>query len=319
MLTNLNKILSAARRGGYAVGAFNINNLEIAQGVAAAAVKMRAPVVLQMSEGALEYAGLEYLAGIAHVAAEASRVPVVVHLDHGRDEVMVERVIKSGWVTSVMIDASRYDFKKNVAVTRRVVELAHKRGISVEAELGPIFGVEDRVKVLRGARSADSVFTDPAQVKKFVAETGCDALAVSVGTAHGAVKYAPGEKPKLDLARLGEIARATKIPLVLHGASSVPHAELLALHAQCARLGDCARVHGAVGVPESEIKKAIKLGVAKVNVDTDLRMAFTAAVRQIILTDHATIDPRKLLAPARTAIQKVVEGKIKMFGSGRKG
>ncbi len=311
MLVNLNKILPQARRGGYAVGAFNINNLEIAQGIVAAAVKLGAPVVLQTSEGALEYAGLEYLAAIAHVAAQMhARTPIVFHLDHGTNVELVERVIKSGWYTSVMIDASREPFEKNIKITRRIVELAHARGMSVEAELGPIHGIEDQVRVTR----AEAAFTDPMQVKKFVAETKCDALAISVGTAHGPVKYEPGEKPSLEFARIAAIAAITKLPLVLHGASSVPHELLTELHAQCSRLGDCTRVHDAIGVPESQIKKAIALGISKVNVDTDLRMAFTGAVRNVLLVDAKTIDPRKILGPGRDAVQKVVERKIKLFG-----
>ena len=310
MLVNLNKILPAARRGGYAIGAFNINNLEIAQGIIAAAVKLKSPVVLQTSEGALDYAGLEYLAAIVHVAGEMhARLPIVFHLDHGTNVGLVERVIKSGWYTSVMIDASRESFQKNIQITRRIVELAHARGMSVEAELGPIHGIEDTVRVTR----AESAFTDPSQVKKFVAETKCDALAVSVGTAHGPVKYTPGEKPSLDFTRIKAIAAVTKLPLVLHGASSVPHEILTDLHAQCSRLGDCTRVHDAVGVPEAQIKKAIKIGISKVNVDTDLRIAFTSAVRGVIIQNTTTIDPRKIVGPARDAIQKVVEKKIKLF------
>ncbi len=315
MLVNFNKILASARRGKYAVGGFNINNLETAQGIIAAAVHLRAPVILQTSEGALEYAGLEYLAAIGHVAAELhARLPVVLHLDHGKDEVLVERVIKSGWYSSVMIDASRYDFKKNCTVTARIVELAHRRGMSVEAELGPIMGQEDLVSVSKKA----AAFTDPTQVRKFIAATKCDALAISIGTAHGAVKYAPGEKPALDFARLKQIAAVSKIPLVLHGASSLPHELLTELHASCAVTGDCHRIHNAIGVPESHIKKSIALGICKVNVDTDLRIAFTAAVRNKLLTDAAFIDPRKLLTPARDAVQKIVEKKMTLFGCRQK-
>lgn len=314
MLVTLNKILPRARARHYAVGAFNINNLEIVQGVMAAAARLRAPVILQVSEGALAYAGMEYLAAIGHVAAQMHpKLPVVLHLDHGKDESIVERTIKSGWFTSVMIDASRYDLKKNVRVTARIAELAHRRGMSVEAELGPIFGQEDLVRVAK----KDAAFTDPSQVKKFVAETKCDALAVSIGSAHGAVKYARGEKPQLDLARLRAIAAETSIPLVLHGASSLPHELITQLHESCSRMGDCARAHDAVGVPEADIRRAIASGIAKVNVDTDLRVAFTGAVRSALLTDDALIDPRKLLAPARDAVQKIVEKKIKIFGYGR--
>lgn len=311
MLVNLNKILPRARKNKYAIGAFNINNLEMAQGVIFAAEKLGAPVILQTSEGALEYGGLEYLAAIGHVAAELNKkLPVVLHLDHGKDEALVERVIKSGWYSSVMIDASRYPFEKNISVTRKIVELAHARGMSVEAELGAIVGQEDLVKV----SAKESTFTDPEQVKKFVALTKCDALAVSIGTAHGSVKYAPGEKPVLDLGRLKKIAAVTKLPLVLHGASSVPHDLLIELHKTCSVLGDCERIHNAVGIPELQVKKAIALGISKVNVDTDIRIAFTSAVREKLLTDASFIDPRKLLGPAREAVEKLVEKKIKSFG-----
>lgn len=313
MLVNLTKILLQARRKKYAVGAFNINNLETAQGIISAAVKLDAPVVIQTSEGALEYAGMEYLAAIGHVASELHpKLPLVLHLDHGKDEALVERVIKSGWYSSVMMDASHYPFKKNVAVTKRIVELAHARGISVEAELGPIMGQEDLVNV----SLKEAAFTDPSQVKKFVAETKCDALAISIGTAHGPVKYVSGEKPSLDLRRLSRISAITSVPLVLHGASSVPHDLLVELHKTCTVAGDCKRIHDAVGVPEAQIKKAIQLGVCKVNVDTDIRIAFTAAVREKLLTDIDFIDPRKLLTPARDAVQKLVEKKIKLFGYG---
>jgi fructose-bisphosphate aldolase class II len=311
MLVNLNKVLPLARKKKYAIGAFNINNLEMAQGVIFAAEKLKAPVILQTSEGALEYAGLEYLAAIGHVAAELNKkLPVVLHLDHGKDEALVERVIKSGWYSSVMIDASRYPFEKNISVTRKIVELAHARGMSVEAELGAIAGQEDLVNV----SEKEKTFTDPDQVKKFVALTKCDALAVSIGTAHGSVKYALGEKPALDLVRLKKIAAATSLPLILHGASSVPHDLIVELHKSCSIVGDCDRIHNAVGIPEGQVKKAIALGISKVNVDTDIRIAFTSAVREKLLTDANFIDPRKLLGPAREAVEKLVEKKIKSFG-----
>lgn len=310
MLVNLNKILVAARRGGYAVGAFNINNLETAQAAVAAAAALRAPIILQTSTGALEYAGLEYLAPIAYIAGQLHKIPVVVHLDHGKDEALVEKVIKSGWYTSVMIDAAYLPYAQNVRITKKIVALAHSRGISVEAELGAIFDT----KIAAAGTKSQALFTDPVQAARFVAETKCDALAVAIGTAHGAIKYATGEKPQLDLARLKEIARLVKIPLVLHGASNVPAVLLKQMYVQCERVGDCERVGAAVGVPESEIKKAIKLGVAKINVDTDIRLAFTGALRQTILENKTTWDPRKILGPARTATQEMIRVKIKLFG-----
>ncbi len=307
MLATLRDILPAARRAHRAVGAFNFYNLETAQAIVGGAVATRRPVIMQTSSGALDYGGLEYLAGIAQVAAQAAgRVPVVIHLDHGTDAALVERIIKSGWYTSVMIDASRESLQKNIRVTRRIVELAHRRGMSVEAELGPVAGIEDALNVARRA----ALFTDPAQVKKFVSETGCDALAVSIGSSHGAVKYARGEKPRLDLKRLGEIAAQTSVPLVLHGASSLPHAHIVALHAQCSRMGDCVRAHDAIGVPMSQIRAAVARGIAKVNTDTDLRLAFTGALRTALLKKSKSINPRDFLAPARHAMQKMVEQKI---------
>lgn len=310
MLVSLNKILPHARQKKYAVGAFNINNLEIAQGIVAGAAALKAPVVLQTSSGALEYAGLEYLAAIAHVAAETHKIPIVLHLDHGTDPALVERVIKSGWYTSVMIDASKLPFAKNIHVTRRIVELAHARGMSVEAELGPILGVEDHLRI----SGSEAAFTDPAQVKKFIKETRCDALAISVGTAHGLIKYPRGVTPKLDIARIETIAALTTVPLVLHGASSVPHTLLEQLHKNCERAGDCSRAHDAIGVPEKELRRAIAAGICKINVDTDVRLAFAAAVRDVMMTEKDVVDPRKILAPARAAITELVKYKIKLFG-----
>lgn len=323
MLTALNSILPKARRGGYAVPAFNINNLEICQAVIDAAEALKSPVILQTSEGAIGYAGMEYLAAIARVAAKNASVPVVFHLDHGKNEKLVREAIHSGFYTSVMFDGSLLPFKQNVAHTRAIVKLAHARKMSVEAELGPIAGTEDLVSV----REREAFFTDPAQAEIFVKETGCDALAVSIGTAHGAYKSSPplqggaggGSKSKLDLKRLAEIGKRVHIPLVLHGASSIGKKWINRLHKQCAKLGDCDRLVGAEGISLVEEKKAIKLGVAKINIDSDLRIAFTAGVRETILTNHSVFDPRKILGPARAAMTELVKEKIRAFGSVGKG
>ncbi|MBI4098586.1 MAG: class II fructose-bisphosphate aldolase [Candidatus Magasanikbacteria bacterium] len=315
MLVNLNVILQKARKGGYAVPAFNINNLEICQAVIDAAEALKSPVVLQTSEGALEYAGMEYLAAIAHVAAKNTPVPVVFHLDHGKNEKLVREAIHSGFYTSVMFDGSLLPFKQNVARTRAIVKLAHARKMTVEAELGPIAGVEDLVSV----KEREAFFTDPAQAEQFVKETGCDALAISIGTAHGAYKSRAEGPIKLDLKRLKEISARVKIPLVLHGASGISKKWLDRLHAQCAKLGDCDRLAGAHGIPLAEEKKAIKLGIAKINIDSDLRIAFTAGVRETLLSNTHEFDPRKILGPARARMTELVKEKIYAFGSHGRG
>lgn len=314
MLTNLNTILPKAQKGGYAVGAFNINNLEIAQGIIDAAEELGSPVILQTSEGALEYAGMDYLSAIAHVAAQGANVPVVIHLDHGKNEALVKTAIKSGLYTSVMYDGSSNPFKENIKKTKQMVKLAHGRKISVEAELGAIAGVEDLVNV----KQKDAFFTDPKQAEIFVKETKCDALAISIGTAHGAFKKKAAGDITLDLKRLKEISQRVSVPLVLHGASGIAEKWLNRLHKKCSILGDCSRLAGAKGVPISEEKRAIKLGVAKINIDSDLRIAFTASVRETIINDKQVFDPRKILGPARELVSDVVKEKIKAFGSAGK-
>lgn len=305
MLVNLNKLLPRAREKRYAVGAFNINNLETLRGVVAAAEALRAPVILQTSEGALEYAGLEYLAALAHTAAKKTRVPLVFHLDHGKDVALIKRVIRSGLYTSVMFDGSRLALKENMRRTRELARLAHARGMTLEAELGVIKGVEDKVSANK------DLFTDPAQAAGFVAETRCDALAVSIGTSHGAYKFFG--TPKLEIARLKAIARTVRVPLVLHGASGVDAHALDALHEKCEVWGDCERLSGARGVPDSQIREAITYGVAKINIDSDLRLSFTAAVRSAFLNDKKMFDPRMYLGAGRSAVEEVVKNKIKLF------
>lgn len=313
MLVNLNKILSKAQKGRYAVGAFNINNLEIAQAIVNAADQMRSPVIMQTSEGAIEYAGMDYLAVIAHAAAESTRMPVVFHLDHGKNIELVMHAIESDFYTSVMFDGSRLPLKENIKLTAQIVQKAHKKNISVEAELGRIFGQEDTVSV----SEKQTQYTDPREAEEFVKKTGCDALAISIGTAHGAIKFTG--KPRLDIKRLEEIKKVVRVPLVLHGASSVSKKMLKRVHAQCDKLNDCARLQDAVGVPESQEMKAIQAGICKINVDTDIRIAFTVAVRETLLNNHHVYDPRTIIAPARDLICETVKEKMTLFGCAGRG
>lgn len=304
MLITLKQVLQKADRGGYAVPAFNINNLEITQAVMDAAIKLKSPVILQTSEGAIEYAGLEYLVAMVRVAAKA-KVPVVLHLDHGKDLKVIKQAIDSGY-TSVMIDASSKPYAENVAATKKIVGWAKKKNISVEAELGAIKGIEDLVSV----SEKQAFFTDPMQARDFVKDTGCDALAVSIGTAHGAFKSK--EKIVLDIKRLAEINKLVDVPLVLHGASGVPKRLVELANKYGAELG------GTEGIPDDQIRLAIKNGVRKINTDTDLRLAFAAGVRQALAEDKKVFDPRKIIAPAKKMIQEVAEERIKLFGSQNK-
>ena len=268
MLTTLSTVLKKAEKGRYAVGAFNINNLEILQAVMDAAEAEKSPVIISTSEGAINYAGMDELAALVHLAAKRTKLPVVFHLDHGKNYDLVVRAIKSGLYTSVMFDGSSHPFKKNVRLTKKIVALAHKRGISVEAELGAIAGIEDFVSV----KEKDAHLTSPEQAKDFVKQTGCDALAIAVGTSHGAFKFSG--KSTLEFKRLAEIKKNVGVPLVLHGASGVPSN----IKKLCTKYG--CEIDKAKGVSDGNIKKAISLGVNKINIDSDLRIAFTAGTRQ---------------------------------------
>ena len=304
MFTPTKTILDKARQQHYAVAHFNINNLEILQGVVNAAVKLQAPIVLATSEGAIQYAGMNYLYALARTAAETTRIPIALHLDHGRDLKIIKKAIQLGY-SSVMVDASHQEFEKNIKITKQVVQWAHPKGISVEAELGTIGGAEDLVE------SRHILYTDPAKAKEFVERTGCDFLAVAIGTSHGAYKFSGKADLRQDIVQ--QIHRLVKIPLVLHGASGVP--EKVVKEAQ--KYG--AKLSGVYGVPDSQIKLAIKNGIAKINTDTDLRLAFDAAVRKAVQTRPADFDPRHILGPAREAIQQVAEQRIRLLGSGGKG
>lgn len=301
-LVNSKEILIPAREHGYAVGAFNTSNLEISQAVFEAAAEMKSPVIVATSESAIEYAGFDNLLNMVRHMADYFGVKAALHLDHGKDLDIAVKCIRHGW-TSVMIDASKLEYEENVAATSAVARIAHMAGVAVEAELGRLAGIEDMVSV----DEREAVLTDPAQAAEFVERTGCDFLAVAVGTSHGAYKF-KGE-PKLELDRLSEIAGMVEQPLVLHGASSVPEDVL----ETAAKYG--AKLPGAKGVPEEAIKEAVKRGIAKINIDTDLRLAFTGGVRRVLTESPEVFDPRKIVGSGREAIRDVVKRKMRLFGS----
>lgn len=285
--------------GKCAVGAFNVNNMEIIQGITEAAKEEKAPLILQVSAGARKYAKHIYLVKLVEAAVEDTGLPICLHLDHGEDFEICKSCIDGGF-TSVMIDGSKFSFAENIALTKKVVDYAHDRGVVVEAELGRLAGVEDDVKV----NAADSSYTDPEQAAEFVYKTGCDSLAVAIGTSHGAYKF-KGDA-RLDFDRLAEIAALLPgFPLVLHGASSV----LPEFVAKCNQYGG--EIKGAQGVPEEMLRKAGTMGVCKINIDTDLRLAMTASVREYLALNPGDFDPRQYLKPAREAIKNMVQHKIR--------
>lgn len=293
------EIFAKALTRDYAVGAFNVNNMEIIQGIVDAAKEENAPLILQVSAGARKYARPAYLLKLVEAAIEDSGLDIVLHLDHGEDFDICKKCVDDGF-TSVMIDGSKHPFEENIALTKQVVEYAHSKGAVVEAELGKLAGVEDNIKV--DARSA--TFTDPDEAAEFVERTGVDSLAIAIGTSHGAYKF-KGE-PYLDFERLKKIHELIPdTPLVLHGASTV----LPEFVARCNEYGG--NIPGAQGVPEDMITTAAKYGICKVNIDTDLRLAMTAEVRKFLIEKPEEFDPRKYLSPARDAIQRMVQHKIK--------
>lgn len=305
MLVNLNTILSSAQKYRYAIGAFNTSNLEITQAVVNAAEKLNSPVIIATSEKAIEYAGIEILSQIVIHQAENTHIPVVLHLDHGTSYETVKECIKHGY-TSVMIDASHLSLQENLSLTRKVVHYARKHRVSVEAEIGRLAGIEDDLRVAK----RDASYTNPQEAQKFVEASGCDALAVAIGTSHGAYKFKG--KPKLRIDILQSIAKKVTIPLVLHGASGVKGTLINRVNKYGGRL------EHTRGVPDTLIQKAIKHGIAKINTDTDLRIAFTAGVREYLVRNAGVFDPRKILAHGRDMVQKVVEERIKIFGSKNK-
>lgn len=303
-LVGTGEMFKKALEGGYAIGAYNVNNMEILQGIAEAAEETQSPIILQVSAGARKYANQTYLIKLVEAALATTTVPIALHLDHGADFEICKACIDGGF-SSVMIDGSRFPLEENIALTKKVVEYAHAHGVSVEAELGKLAGVEDDVKV----SAADSTYTDPAEAVRFVKETGCDSLAVAIGTSHGAYKFA-GEA-KLDFKRLEEIKNALaeagfpNYPLVLHGSSSVP-AEFVA---KCNKFGG--NLPNAQGVPEDMLNYASKHGVAKINIDTDLRLAMTSTIREFFVEHPEKFDPREYMGPGRTAVKEMVMHKMK--------
>jgi fructose-bisphosphate aldolase class II len=304
MLVTNKKIMSAAAAKGCAAGAFNINNLEILQAVVEAADEEKSPAIVAVTPSAIKYGGLEYLSCLAKTAAKSVPQPLSLHLDHGTNLEIVDQCINAGF-TSVMIDASHLSFEENTATTKKAVDLAHPKGVSVEAELGRLAGIEES-KV----EEKEAILTDPEAAEEFVKRTGVDALAVAIGTSHGAYKF-KGE-PKLDFERLKTIRKNVDTLLVLHGASSVPQWIIEKAQKYGAELG------GAKGIPEDHIKRAISLGISKINIDTDLRLAFTGAVREVLAVSPKEYDPRKILGPAKDAIKEVVKHKMRLFGSSGK-
>jgi fructose-bisphosphate aldolase class II len=304
MLVTNKDLMVPARRGGYAIGAFNVNNLEAVLAVAEAAAEEKSPAIVAVTPSAIKYAGMLYISKIARTAAETSPIPLSLHLDHGEDFETTSKCIGAGF-TSVMIDGSRLKFEDNIALTKRVTEIAHPKGVSVEAELGRLAGVEEST-----VEEKDAILTDPKVAKEFIERTDVDALAVAIGTSHGAYKFKT--EPKLDFERLKLISKQISQPLVLHGASSVPSWIIEKASKYGAELG------GAKGIPEEHIRKAISLGIAKINIDTDLRLAFTATVREVLANSPKEFDPRKILGPAKDAMKQVIKGKMQLFGSSGK-
>jgi fructose-bisphosphate aldolase, class II len=304
-LSTNKKLLNLAQKGGYAVGAFNMNNLEILQAIVSAGEAERSPAIIAVSEGAIQYAGLPFIVSMARIASEWASIPLSLHLDHGKNLEVIRSCVENGF-TSVMIDGSHLPFQENIDVTKKVVEMASPRGVSVEGELGRLKGIEEKVSV----SDQEAFLTDPQAAEEFVKKTGVDSLAVAIGTSHGAYKF-KGES-KLDFERLAEIGRRVDIPLVLHGASGVPKPIL----EKAERFG--AKLPGAKGIPDEAIQRAISLGICKINIDTDLRLSFVGAIREVLTTKPEEFDPRKILGPGREAIKQTVQSKMRLFGSSGK-
>ena len=286
--------------GGYAIGAFNVNNMEIVQGITEAASELRAPLILQVSKGARAYANHTYLMKLVEAAVIETGLPICLHLDHGDSFELCKSCIDGGF-TSVMIDASSKHFEENIAITKQVVEYAHDHGVVVEAELGTLAGIEDEVKVEEGHAS----YTRPEEVQEFVERTGCDSLAIAIGTSHGAYKFKPGTKPQLRFDVLAAVEKNLPgFPIVLHGASSVPQEFV----AEINKYGG--NMPGAIGVPEDQLRQAARSAVCKINIDSDLRLAMTASIRKYFAEHPADFDPRQYLKPARAAIKEMVKHKI---------
>ncbi len=299
-LVTSTEMFRKAYAGGYAIGAFNVNNMEIIQGITEAAAETRSPLILQVSAGARKYAKHVYLMKLVEAAVEDTDLPICLHLDHGENFEICKSCIDGGF-TSVMIDGSKHTFEENIRITREVVEYAHAHGVVVEGELGRLAGIEDDVKV----SDADSSYTRPEEVEEFVDKTGVDSLAIAIGTSHGAFKYKPGQKPQLRFDILEEVGkRLPNFPIVLHGASSVMQDHVATINANGGKLD------AAIGIPEEMLRQAATMAVCKINIDTDLRLAMTAGVRKFLAENPAAFDPRQFLSPGRDNIRAMVKHKI---------
>ena len=310
MLVTTKEMFKKAYDGGYAVGAFNVNNMEIIQGITEAASELNSPVILQVSKGAREYANHTYLVKLVEAAVKLyPNMPIALHLDHGDSFELCKSCIDGGF-TSVMIDLSSKSFEENVEGTKKVVEYAHAHGVVVEAELGTLAGIEDEVVVEEGKQS----YTDPSMVEEFVNKTNCDSLAIAIGTSHGAYKFKPGTKPQLRFDILEEVSkRIPGFPIVLHGASSVPQEFVEMVNKYGGNMPN------AIGVPEDQLRHAAELSVCKINIDSDIRLAMTGNIRKYFAEHPDHFDPRQYLKPARAAVKAMVAHKIKdVLGSANK-
>ena len=309
-LVTTTEMFKKAYEGGYAIGAFNVNNMEIVQAITEAAGELKSPVILQVSAGARKYANATYLRKLVEAAViENPDIPIALHLDHGADFDICKSCVDGGF-TSVMIDASKYPFQENIEITKKVVEYAHAHGVVVEAELGKLAGIEDDVKV----SAEDSSYTQPEEVEEFVDKTGVDSLAIAIGTSHGAFKFKPGTKPQLRFDILHEIEKEIPgFPIVLHGASSVPQEYVKIINENGGALKD------AIGVPEDQLREAARSAVCKINIDSDLRLGLTAGIREVMFAHPDYFDPRQYLTVARQNVKDVVAHKIQdVLGSAGK-
>ncbi len=299
-LVSTKEMFEKAYKGGYAIGAFNVNNMEIIQGITEAAKEENAPLILQVSSGARKYANHTYLVKLVEAAIQETGLPIALHLDHGDTFELCKSCIDGGF-TSVMIDGSHHSFEDNIALTRQVVEYAHAHGVSVEGELGRLAGIEDAVNV----SEKDASYTDPDQVQEFVEKTGVDSLAIGIGTSHGAYKFKPGQKPQLRFDILEEVEkRLPGFPIVLHGASSVIPKYVDIINANGGRMPD------AIGIPEDMLRQAASMAECKINIDSDLRLAMAAAIREHFNQAPDHFDPRQYLSPARANIKELVKHKL---------
>ena len=309
-LVTTTEMFKKAYEGGYAIGAFNVNNMEIVQAITEAAGELKSPVILQVSAGARKYANATYLRKLVEAAViENPDIPIALHLDHGADFDICKSCVDGGF-TSVMIDASKYPFQENIEITKKVVEYAHAHGVVVEAELGKLAGIEDDVKV----SAEDSSYTQPEEVEEFVDKTGVDSLEIAIGTSHGAFKFKPGTKPQLRFDILHEIEKKIPgFPIVLHGASSVPQEYVKIINENGGALKD------AIGVPEDQLREAARSAVCKINIDSDLRLGLTAGIREVMNAHPDYFDPRQYLTVARQNVKDVVAHKIQdVLGSAGK-